>query len=65
MKIKDGKDNIPQAIMITGRNKALFVLCILCIFLMLLFAGCAKEHQTKAEIKASNPYMTEAINEAL
>jgi len=49
--------------MITGRSKPLLV--ILFIWLMIMFAACAKADQNKAEIEAGNPYMTEAINEAL
>lgn len=48
--------------MITARNKALLILCIL---LMVLFAGCAWAEQTNVTIEADNPYMTEAISEAL
>ena len=48
--------------MITGRNKVLLILCIL---FMALFTGCAWADQTHTTIEAGNPYMTEAINEAL
>ena len=49
--------------MTTGMKKALIV--YLSVLLMILFAGFAGADQTKAEIEAENPYMTEAINEAL
>ena len=49
--------------MTTEMKKALIV--YLSDLLMILFAGFAGADQTKAEIEAENPYMTEAINEAL
>ena len=49
--------------MTTEMKKALIV--YLSVLLMILFAGFAGADQTKAEIEAENPYMTEAINEAL
>ena len=49
--------------MTTGMKKALIV--YISVLLMILFAGFAGADQTKAEIEAENPYMTEAINEAL
>lgn len=48
--------------MITTRNKALLISCIL---LTVLFIGCAGADQTNVTIEADNPYMTEAISEAL
>ena len=48
--------------MITVRNKVRLISCIL---IMVLFVGCAWADQTKTAIETSNPYMAEAINEAL
>ena len=48
--------------MITARKRVLLISCIL---LMVLFAGCAWAEQTNVTIEADNPYMTEAIREAL
>ena len=48
--------------MTTVKSKILLISCIL---LMALFAACVSADQTLATIEASNPYMTEAINEAL
>ena len=44
------------------RNKALLTVCVL---LAVLFAGCAQAEQAEAAIEAANPYMAEAISEAL
>ena len=49
--------------MIMKMRKALIV--SICIMLMILFAGYAEADQTKTDIEAGDPYMTEAINEAL
>ena len=49
--------------MITGTRKALIV--FLSVLLMILSAGCAEADQSKPDIEAENPYMTEAISEAL
>ena len=49
--------------MITVRNTALIVL--LSILMMIMPADCAEADQTNADIEASDPYMTEAISEAL
>ena len=48
--------------MITVRNKVLLISWVL---LMVLFTGCAGADQTHTTIEAGDPYMTEAINEAL
>ena len=52
-----------KAIMITGTRKALIV--FLSVLVMILSAGCAEADQSKPDIEAENPYMTEAISEAL
>ena len=44
------------------RNKALLIACVL---LAALFAGPARAEQAEAAIEAANPYMAEAISEAL
>ena len=42
------------------------LLCVfLCILLTAMIASCSQADRTEAEIEAGNPYMTEAINEAL
>ena len=41
------------------------VLMILFVLFMVLFAVCARAEQTETTIEAGNPYMTEAISEAL
>ena len=48
--------------MITGRKNVVLISCIL---FMVLLAVCAQADQTTAVIEADNPYMTEAIREAL
>ncbi len=48
--------------MIAGKRKVLLTACILC---MVLRAGCAPAERTEAAIEAGDPYMTEAIGEAL
>ena len=48
--------------MITARKKALLTVCVL---LAVLFAGPARAEQAEAAIEAANPYMAEAISEAL
>lgn len=48
--------------MSTVRNTALLIACVLC---MLLFAGCAWAEQAEEVIEAGDPYMAEAISEAL
>ena len=49
--------------MVTGRKKAFLVL--LSVLLMFMFAASAEADQTKRDIEAGNPFMTEAISEAL
>jgi len=60
--------------MITGKKKA-FIVFLSVLLMTVMFAGSAEAEQpkadqttsdqTKTEMKAENPYMTEAINEAL
>ena len=52
-----------ETIMITKRNILLYA--SLHILLIIMFAGCAEAEPPKEEIEAGNPYMTEAIKEAL
>lgn len=52
-----------KVIIIPGTRKA--HIAFLSILLMLLLTGCAKADQTESDIEAGNPYMQEAINEAL
>ena len=49
--------------MIRGKTTALSFL--LYILLVIMLAGCAEAEQPKTDIEAGDPYMTEAINEAL
>ena len=48
--------------MTTLKEKLILISCVL---LMILLAGCVNAEQKKALIEAGDPYMTEAISEAL
>ena len=52
-----------KVIMIPGTRKA--HIAFLSVLLVILLTGCAKADQTESGIEAGNPYIREAINEAL